>query len=197
MRKNILIISLVLLAAILPGCVHQLYVDVKPQSCPNPLNLKSKGVLTVAILGTEDFDVLDVDITVVTLLGVPPILESTYYEDVSTPVGEGAEECECTDAGPDGYLDLVLHFDTQEVVAALEEFADAFDLQLEDGVLMPLLLFEGAVPDPENEETWDDMDRVGGDCVVIHNKDKASEDITATAKKEKKTKESKKPKKPK
>jgi len=32
-------------------------VDIKPTSCPNPLNVKSRGVLPVAILGTADFDV--------------------------------------------------------------------------------------------------------------------------------------------
>ncbi|MHC4258556.1 MAG: right-handed parallel beta-helix repeat-containing protein [Planctomycetota bacterium] len=34
-------------------------VDIKPQSCPNRLNVKSKGVFDVAILGTNDFDVRD------------------------------------------------------------------------------------------------------------------------------------------
>ena len=32
-------------------------IDIKPQSCPNPLNVNSKGVLPVAILGTDTFDV--------------------------------------------------------------------------------------------------------------------------------------------
>ena len=32
-------------------------IDIKPGSCPNPLNSNSQGVLPVALLGTEDFDV--------------------------------------------------------------------------------------------------------------------------------------------
>ena len=36
-------------------------VDIKPGSCPNPINVKSKGVLPTEILGTEDFDVTMVD----------------------------------------------------------------------------------------------------------------------------------------
>src|SRR4030042_5245628 len=32
-------------------------VDIKPGSCPNPMNVKSRGVLPVAILGTAEFDV--------------------------------------------------------------------------------------------------------------------------------------------
>ncbi|MHC4648611.1 MAG: hypothetical protein ACYTBJ_24405, partial [Planctomycetota bacterium] len=35
----------------------QVAVDIKPGSCPNPLNLASRGVLPVAVLGSEDFDV--------------------------------------------------------------------------------------------------------------------------------------------
>jgi hypothetical protein len=170
MKKNMLTIMLILLAIVLSGCgVPEVYVDVKPQSCPNPVNVKSKGLLPVAVLGTEDFDVSSVDPSAVTLLGVPPI--TWHYEDVSSPVGEDSEPCECTEAGPDGYLDLVFQFDTQEVVAAMETLAEAFEeLQVEDGELMPVLLFEGTVPDPWDEETWTDMDRWGGDCVVIRKK---------------------------
>ena len=36
-------------------------VDIKPGSCPNPFNTKSKGVLPVAVLGTKDLDVTTVD----------------------------------------------------------------------------------------------------------------------------------------
>jgi hypothetical protein len=35
------------------------YVDIKPGSCPNPLNTKSKGVLPVAILGTAQTASID------------------------------------------------------------------------------------------------------------------------------------------
>jgi hypothetical protein len=41
--------------------IIQVYVDIKPGSCPNPINLKGKGVLPVAICGTEDFDVKTID----------------------------------------------------------------------------------------------------------------------------------------
>ena len=32
-------------------------IDIKPGSCQSPLNVRSRGVLPVAILGTEGFDV--------------------------------------------------------------------------------------------------------------------------------------------
>lgn len=51
----------------------QVPVDVKPTSCPNPLNVGSKGVLPIAILGAEDFDVTTVDPESVRLEGVAPL----------------------------------------------------------------------------------------------------------------------------
>ena len=57
------------------SCVSQMVsvdVDIKPGSCPNPLNVASKGVLPVAILGSGDFDVTDIDIAPTRLAGVAP-----------------------------------------------------------------------------------------------------------------------------
>jgi hypothetical protein len=103
-------------------------LDVKPESCPNPLNTKDKGWLPMAILGTEDFDVTQVDpvsLHLEHLTGVAPV--TWALEDVATPyepyLGK-ADAYECTEAGPDGYLDLTLKFDAQEVVAALGELSD-------------------------------------------------------------------------
>jgi hypothetical protein len=100
-------------------------VDIKPTSCPNPFNVDSRGVLPVAILGTEDFDVTMVDPASARLIGVAPLRCS--LEDVVTPFEPlfGKEsEFDCTEEGPDGYLDLTLKFDTQEVVEALGEITD-------------------------------------------------------------------------
>jgi hypothetical protein len=99
----------------------QVPVDIKPRSCPNPMNVKSKGVLPVAILGTADFDVSEVDPSTVTLEGVSPLRWN--YEDVAAPFEPyvGKEESDdCTTAGPDGFMDLTLKFDTEELVAALD-----------------------------------------------------------------------------
>ena len=100
-------------------------LDIKSTSCPNPLNLKSKGVLPVAILGTEDFDVTEIDPTSVLLEGVAPLRWA--IEDVATPfdgeITEGCCEC-CTTEGPDGYDDLTLKFDKQAIVAALGDVGD-------------------------------------------------------------------------
>ncbi|MHC4477068.1 MAG: PQQ-dependent sugar dehydrogenase [Planctomycetota bacterium] len=42
-------------------------LDIRPGGCPNPLNPRSHGVLPVALLGTQDFDVTDVDVSTVTI----------------------------------------------------------------------------------------------------------------------------------
>jgi len=129
-------------------------VDIKPQSCPNPLNVKSKGVLPVAILGTAAFDVTQVDVTTVLLEGVSPLRWD--LEDVATPFEPfiGKEACdECTDEGPDGYLDLTLGFDKQEIVAALGE--------VEDGQCVVLRLTGNL------KEEFHGMPIVGEDVVLI------------------------------
>ena len=95
-------------------------IDIKPQSCPNPLNVKSQGVLPVAILGTVDFDVNDIDPTSVELEGVSCI--KWAIEDVTTPyIPMVILDClDCSTAGTDGILDLILHFNTQEIIYALD-----------------------------------------------------------------------------
>jgi hypothetical protein len=125
-------------------------IDIKPASCPNPLNVNSKGVLPVAILGSEYYNVFCIDIASICLAGVHPIRSS--YEDVSTPA---PGECECTTEGPDGYLDLTLKFKTQEIAALLGGFQDGDVLPL---TLTGLNIFGTPI--------------AGTDCVVIISKDK-------------------------
>ena len=100
----------------------EISIDIKPQSCPNPVNVKSKGVLPVAILGSDVLDVNDIDIDTVLLEGIVPLRGS--YEDTASPVIDDTE-CACTTDGADGYIDLNLKFDTQEVVEALGDVIDS------------------------------------------------------------------------
>ena len=116
--------------------------DIKPGSCPNPLNTKSKGVLPAAILGTWDFDVTQINLDTVNLVIGDSIVKPLRWslEDVASPFEpfDGKEECfeDCTELGPDGHLDLTLKFDTQEVVTALQA------LDVTDGECF-VLSFEG------------------------------------------------------
>ena len=117
-------------------------VDIKPGSCPNPLNVKSFGVLPVAILGTEDFDVSLIDPASIQLNGVGAIRSS--LEDVATPM-LGVSDCDCIEEGPDGFIDLTLKFKTQEIVEALGEVehGDVITLKL-TGVGFGEIPIEGA-----------------------------------------------------
>lgn len=101
----------------------QVLIDIKPQSCPNPFNVGAVGVIPVAILGTASFDVTTVDQSSMRLQGVPALRSA--FADVATPfTGELANANSCTTAGPDGFLDLVLHFDDEAVSTALGAIAD-------------------------------------------------------------------------
>jgi hypothetical protein len=106
-------------------------MDIRPGSCPNPFNInrvdfaagdnpKKGGVLPVAILGSESFNVRDIDIASVRLEGVAPLDKKPRYEDVSRPVAD-ASPCMCTSGGPDGNLDLALKFSNQEIARAIDE----------------------------------------------------------------------------
>jgi hypothetical protein len=106
----------------------QVAIDVKPGACPNVVNAASRGVLRVAILGTAAFDVTRIDPASVRLEAAAPL--RSRYEDVATP-----NECPqaakvCTNAGPDGALDLVLLFDVQALGV----------LDVPDGTRLPVRL---------------------------------------------------------
>ncbi|MHC4738743.1 MAG: hypothetical protein ACYS9Y_07545 [Planctomycetota bacterium] len=126
-------------------------IDIKPRSCPNPLSVQSKGVLPVAILGSQDFDVNTIDMASIKLAKAAAIRSS--YEDVATFVMDGIE-CECNTEGPDGYPDLTLKFKTQEIVEKLINDPG----ELENGQRL-LLTLTGKLSDNTPIE--------GTDCVIL------------------------------
>ena len=102
-------------------------LDIKPGTCKNPFNIKlfnylscgnrkRGGVMPVAILGGERFDVMDIDISTIRLNGVAPLCRGQSFCDVAGP-GDEDEGCNCTVEGPDGYTDLLLKFSNQEIAA--------------------------------------------------------------------------------
>jgi len=86
--------------AFAPPCKQTIHVeiDIKPGSDLNPINLKSNGVIPVAVLTTDDFDATTVDAATVRF--GPEKAEQEHYalEDVDN----------------DGDLDMILHFRTQD-----------------------------------------------------------------------------------
>ncbi len=82
-------------------------IDIMPGSDTNPINRKSKGTVTVAILGSTAYDVTTVDPASVRFAGAPV---------KAKPNGELMASFE--DVNGDGLVDLVLHFDTQSLQIA-------------------------------------------------------------------------------
>lgn len=102
--------------------------DIRPTSCPNPLNVKAGGDLPVAILGSANFDVNDIDLSTLQLEGVSAI--RTNIEDVTGPVTDPEDDCECNTDGPDGFQDLTIKFDNRAIASALGDVIDGEQVQL-------------------------------------------------------------------
>ncbi len=83
-----------------PTTVLAIEIDIKPGSYQNIINLKSKGVIPIAILTNEDFDATLVDPSTV-VFGPNEAVEAH---------GKG----QIHDVDGDGDFDLILHFNTQE-----------------------------------------------------------------------------------
>ncbi len=123
-------------------------IDIKPESCPNSLNINSNGVLPVAILGTA-FDVREIDVLSIRLNCVPPIRSA--YEDVAAPDENETDPCDCNTLDGEGYEDLVLKFDKQEILTTLGV--------VYDGDVVPLNI--------TGELLTDGTKIKGSDCVLI------------------------------
>ena len=74
----------------------------------------------MALVGTEDFDVEDVDITSLYLGNAAPT--RVQYRDVSRP-GLG-DDCACSDEGGDGLEDMLLQFKIQDLLPDPASVAD-------------------------------------------------------------------------
>jgi hypothetical protein len=77
-------------------------IDIQPGGIPNSINpTNRRGVIAVAILGSAEFDVLDVDVTTLAFgpaAGAPRHKQGGHLENVND----------------DGFTDLVSHYLTQE-----------------------------------------------------------------------------------
>jgi hypothetical protein len=141
---------------------RQASIDIKPGACPNPWNRQGRGVLTVAVVGTEDLDVTQIDASSVVIARAdglggslapnegPPGPQSTV-KDIATPF-EATQTCECEHLGADGIVDLSLSFRTDDLVETL------YLGELSEGA-MPELIVSGTLLDGTPFE--------GRDCVQL------------------------------
>lgn len=78
-------------------------IDIKPGGYPNCFNVNGHGVIPVAILGSDVFDVTQIDI------------DSLIFEGLEVRVrGQGKPLCAFEYSNSDGFLDLVCHFEDEE-----------------------------------------------------------------------------------
>lgn len=106
-------------------------VDVKPTSCPNPVQCRSNGVVPAAILGSAELDVTTIDPASVRLAGVAPL--RTEVADVAAPFlpMTGKEGClDCTTGGPDGFPDLTFKLSAPQLLEAIGPAANGACLVL-------------------------------------------------------------------
>jgi hypothetical protein len=93
-------------------------IDIKPGSCPNSINLKSKGVVPVAVLTTENFDASTIEPDTVEFADAHPVRYT--MEDVDG----------------DGDLDMLFHFKTQDLDLVKDSTEAALTGETTDGTLI-------------------------------------------------------------
>jgi len=93
-------------------------IDIKPGSYPNSINLKSRGVLPVAVLTDNFFNAKDIVVNSVLFAGAEPLRGN--LEDVDK----------------DGDLDLILHFDTRLLKLTSTDTEAILSARLKDNALI-------------------------------------------------------------
>jgi len=118
-RKLIIPLFVTLIASLLFPGVQAAYaheehihahaaIDIKPGSDPNAVNIKNRGLIPVALLGSAIFEVENVDVSSVQFGSMCPHMHDEVR--VAHPLGYAFE-----DVNSDGYVDLLFQFDTQSV----------------------------------------------------------------------------------
>ena len=133
--KKISLMAIPFLAAIMLGAtvVPVVYgnvigglVDIKPGSFPNSINIRSMGLVPVAILGSPGFDVTQIDVTTLAFGpdGAAPAHDLTNPETYNEHL---------QDVNDDGFLDLVSHYKQKETGIACDDTEAVITGTLLDG----------------------------------------------------------------
>jgi hypothetical protein len=102
-------------------------VDVRPEQCPNRVRTNKDRTFPVVIVGTDSFDVRDVNPESIRLAGVPPKHDRTRYRDRASPYEPvtGKDDAhDCGREGGDGIEDLLLRFSSKSLGKALGPVPD-------------------------------------------------------------------------
>jgi len=103
-------------------------IDIKPGNCTNIVNAKSMGILPIAIIGSQDLNVGDIDKKSIKLEyeGQPltihgkeiSFFKKAFTYDVTAPPSETVT---CDDEFPDGINDLIIKYKIKTITNALME----------------------------------------------------------------------------
>jgi hypothetical protein len=110
---------------IITGSALGVNVDILPGICPNSLNITGQGLLPIAVLGTNDFDVNIINPSTISLTRAGSAGKISafrwHYGDIAAPFAHNIDvPCQCQLTGPDGYTDLILEFDTYMMAKFLD-----------------------------------------------------------------------------
>ena len=87
--------------------VNEVEIDIKPGSNPNSINLKSRGVVPVAVFTIASFNAGAIDPGTVLFAGAKPV------------------RCTLKDVDDDGDMDMLFHFKTQDMEELKESSTEA------------------------------------------------------------------------
>ena len=93
---------------VVPPQVFEVAIDIKPGGYPNSLNIDGNGVIPVAVLGTDSFDVAQIDVSTLDFAGLE--VKANQKGKVQCAIEDVSGDFTNPEGAPDGYMDLVCQF---------------------------------------------------------------------------------------
>lgn len=133
-------------------------VELAPGTCTNRTTISSHSAFRVAIAGSARLDAAAIEVQSVRLLGIGP--RSSALVDVSSPsfpVLGKTNASTCATLAPDGYVDLVLTFETDRLLTAIEALLER---EVRDGEVFAVVLRGGLT-------TAAGLDPIVGEAILV------------------------------